>query len=169
MPRKKQSRSKRKSSPNQHKPNSSMSARTSQSGHFPFHTKGVFKRMQIRELTGREKQVIRRLVKAMCANYDDEYGCLLLDSECFMFGKAYAGGALCKWFRAALLPLDPALERMFIGGTSEAKPCAVCGRAFPLNGRQTYCSSKCSKMARRKSVANSVKAYRNRKRRGVIN
>ena len=138
-------------------------------GIFYVYTKGVFKRMQIRELTGREKQTIRRLVKAMCANFDDEYGCLPLDSECFMFGKAYAGGALCKWFRTALLPLDPALERIFIGNTSETKPCPICGRAFPLNGRQTYCSSKCSQAARRKSVTNSVKAYRNRKRRGVIN
>jgi len=125
--------------------------------------------MQIRELTGREKQAIRRLVKAMCANYDDEYGCLLLDSDCLMFGKAYAGGALCKWFRAALMPLDPALERIFTGDTSETKPCPICNGVFPLNGRQTYCSSKCSKAARRRSVAASVKAYRNRKRRGVIN
>ena len=125
--------------------------------------------MQIRELTGREKQAIRRLVKAMCANYDDEYGCLPLDSECFMFGKAYSGGGLCKWFRAAVMPLDPALERIFTDGTLETKSCPICGRAFPLNGRQTYCSSTCSNAARRKSVAASVKAYRNRKRRGVIN
>lgn len=35
--------------------------------------------MPVRELTGREKQAIRRLVKSSCANYDEEYGCLPLD------------------------------------------------------------------------------------------
>ena len=121
--------------------------------------------MHIRELTGREKQAIHRLVKTQCANYDDEYGCLPLDSDCHMFGKAYAGGSLCKWLREAVLPLNPELERVFSGDIApDTKPCAVCGKAFPLNGRQTYCSEKCTKTARRKSVATSVRAYRERKR-----
>jgi|GEM_PF-195756 len=121
--------------------------------------------MQIRELTGRERQAIRRLVKEWCANYDSDYGCLPLDSECFMFGKAYSGGALCKWFRDAVLPLDTELERIFTGGVApDMKPCAVCGTAFPLNGRQIYCSDKCAASGRRKSVAGNVRVYRERKR-----
>ena len=31
-----------------------------------------------RELTGREKQRIKKLVTSLCANYDKEYGCLPL-------------------------------------------------------------------------------------------
>jgi hypothetical protein len=121
--------------------------------------------MQIRELTGRERQAIRRQVKEWCANYDNDYGCLPLDCECFMFGKAYSGGALCKWFRDAVLPLDAGLERIFTGGIApDTKPCAVCGTAFPLNGRQIYCSDKCAAVGRRKSVAGNVRAYRERKR-----
>ena len=121
--------------------------------------------MQIRELTGRERQATRRLVKEWCANYDDEYGCLPLGSDCFMFGKAYSGGALCKWFRDAVLPLDAELERIFTGGIApDTKPCAVCGTAFPLNGRQIYCSDKCAAEGRRKSVAGNVQAFRERKR-----
>jgi len=121
--------------------------------------------MRIRELTGREKQAIRRLVKTMCANYDDDYGCLPLDCDCFMFGKAYSGGALCKWFRDAVLPLDAELEQIFTGGIApDMKPCTVCGTAFPLNGRQIYCTDKCAAEGRRKSVAGNVRAYRERKR-----
>ena len=121
--------------------------------------------MQIRELTGRERQAIRRLVKTMCANYDNDYGCLPLDCECFMFGKAYSGGALCRWFRNAVLPLDAELERIFIGSIApDTKSCAVCGTAFPLNGRQIYCSDKCAAAGRRKYVAGNVRAYRERKR-----
>ena len=126
--------------------------------------------MQIRELTGRERQRIRRLVKAECANFDAEYGCLPLDSSCFMFGKAYSNGALCKCFRFAIMPLDPEVERVFIDGIApDTKPCAVCGKAFPLNGRQSYCSESCARNSRRKAVASNMKAYRNRKRRHVIN
>jgi hypothetical protein len=121
--------------------------------------------MQIRELTGRERQSIRRLVKTMCANYDNDYGCLPLDCECFMFRKAYSGGAMCKWFRDAVLPLNAELERIFTGGIApDKKPCTVCGRPFPLNGRQIYCSDKCAASGRRKSVAGNVRAYRERKR-----
>jgi len=126
--------------------------------------------MQMRELTGKERRQISNLVKNMCANYDRDYGCLMLDSDCYMFyGVAYTNSALCKWFRNAVLPLDPELDRLFTGGIlPETKPCVICGRAFPLNGRQTYCSNRCAKSGRRKSVARNVKTYRERKRRDVI-
>ena len=39
-----------------------------------------------RELTGREKQRIKKLVISLCANYDKEYGCLPLDCDCPMLG-----------------------------------------------------------------------------------
>ena len=121
--------------------------------------------MQIRELTGREKQAIQRLVKTMCANYCTEHGCLPLYCDCIMFGKAYSSGALCKWFYDAVLPLDAKLERVFSGGIMlDTKPCAICGKAFPLHGRQIYCSDKCTVSGRRKSVAVNVRAYRERKR-----
>jgi len=122
--------------------------------------------MQIRELTGRERQAIRRLVKASCANYDADYGCLPLDGDCYMFyGVAHTNSALCKYFRRAVMPLAPELERIFNGGAMpDTKPCEVCGRAFPLNGRQAYCSEKCAAIGRRKSVADNVRAYRERKR-----
>jgi len=125
--------------------------------------------MEIRELTGAERKRIRDLTKSVCANYDKEYGCLLLDSQCFMFGKAYSAGPLCKWFRNALMPLDQELKRIFTGVIApDTKPCAVCGRAFPLNGRQLCCSDSCAKKRRRQFVANNVRAYRNNKRRDVI-
>ena len=126
--------------------------------------------MQIRELTGTEKRDIRRLVRAACANYDSEYGCLLLDGMCFMFGKAYTLGALCKWFRAALLPLEPGLSIVLIGGIKpDTKPCKLCGKPFPLNRRQAYCSETCAKIGRRNAVSGNVRAYRSRKRQSVIN
>ena len=62
-----------------------------------------------RELTREEKAAIRALVVKWCANYDREYGCLPLDCECYMLGKCWTG-AYCRYFREAVLPLNPALE-----------------------------------------------------------
>ena len=126
--------------------------------------------MKIRELTGKEKRAIRRLVKAMCANYDAEYGCLPLDGDCYMFGIAFNTSGLCRYFKNAVLPLNLKLERIFIGGVApDTKPCVICGKTFPLNGRQSYCSAKCAVVGRRKCVARNVDAYRRRKRLNVIN
>ncbi len=62
-----------------------------------------------RELTRTGKAAIRRLVAKWCANYDRDCGCLPLDCECYMLGKCWTG-AYCRYFREAVLPLDPALE-----------------------------------------------------------
>lgn len=51
-----------------------------------------------RELTGREKQRIKKLITSLCANHDKEYGCLPLDCECPMFGICYTNSALCSYF-----------------------------------------------------------------------
>ena len=66
-----------------------------------------------RELTGKEKRQIKKLVVSKCANYDKEYGCLPLDCECYMFGICYTNSALCRKFRAALLPEAPELQAVF--------------------------------------------------------
>ncbi len=66
---------------------------------------------QNRELTGREKQRIKKLITSLCANYDKEYGCLPLDCDCPMFGLCYTNSALCRYFRSAVLPTDAKLGR----------------------------------------------------------
>lgn len=47
-----------------------------------------------RELTGREKQRIKKLITSLCANYDKEYGCLPLDCDCPMLGICFTNSAL---------------------------------------------------------------------------
>lgn len=104
-----------------------------------------------RELTRTEKAAIRRLVSKWCANYDRDCGCLPLDCECYMFGKCWTG-AYCRYFREAVLPLDPALEVALLveGPRPDFKACPVCGRAVAPDGRQTYCSAACAKAAHRR-------------------
>ena len=87
-----------------------------------------------RELTREEKKKIRALVVKWCANYDKEYGCLPLECECYMFGKCWTG-AYCRYFREAVLPLDPALEAALLteGPRPDFKPCPICGGAVPAD------------------------------------
>lgn len=114
-----------------------------------------------RELTRDEKAAIRRLVTYMCANYDREYGCLPLDCECYMLTKCWTG-PLCRYFREAVLPLDPALEAGLCSGgpAPDFKPCPVCGGPVPVDGRQAYCSQRCAQAARRKQKREHMRKKR---------
>ena len=113
-----------------------------------------------RELTRQEKAAIRSLVKRWCANYDKDAGCLPLDCECYMLGKCWTG-AYCRYFRSAVLPLDPVLERsLTVETVAETRPCPVCGRAFLPDGRQRYCSPACAGAARRQKQRGYMRKYR---------
>ena len=92
-----------------------------------------------RELTRKEKTAIRSLVVTWCANYDREYGCLPLDSDCYMLGKCWTG-SYCRYFWESVLPLDPALEvaLMSEGPRPDFKICPVCGGPVPPDRRQAY-------------------------------
>ena len=98
----------------------------------------------VRELTREEKGKIRALVTKWCANYDREYGCLPLDCECYMLGKCWTG-SYCRYFRDAVLPLDPVLEAGLTaeGPAPETRLCPVCGSVFLPDGRTRYCSPAC--------------------------
>ena len=104
-----------------------------------------------RELTRKEKTAIRSLVVTWCANYDREYGCLPLDSDCYMLGKCWTG-SYCRYFRESVLPLDPALEASLMseGPRPDFKICPVCGGPVPPDRRQAYCSAACAKKAHRR-------------------
>ena len=103
-----------------------------------------------RELTRNERAAIRKLVTDMCANYDPEYGCLLLDCPCYMLNMWWTG-AYCKYFQNAVLPLDPKLEATLTGRVApEMDTCAICGKSFVRDGKRAYCSPACADAARRK-------------------
>lgn len=104
-----------------------------------------------RELTRQERSVIRSLVIKWCANYSKEYGCLLLDGECYMLGKCWTG-AYCRYFREAVLTS--------VGPVPETRHCPVCGRAFLRDGRQRYCSPVCAGVALRQQKRDYMRRKR---------
>lgn len=111
-----------------------------------------------RELTGREKQRIKKLVTSLCANYDKEYGCLPLDCNCPMLGICFTNSALCRYFRKSVLPEDAGLEAVFT--QIPTTHCKQCGKPFPTDGKRAYCSQCCAEEARRKQTAARVRKYR---------
>ena len=117
-----------------------------------------------RELTCAERTAIRKLVVDICANYDRNYGCLPLDCDCYMFyGVAYTNTGMCKYFRKAVLPVDPILETSLTGGkTTDMRSCAFCGEPFPIKGRQAYCTDACSGKAQRKQQRDYMRKKRRR-------
>lgn len=116
-----------------------------------------------RELTREEKAGIKKLVLSMCANYDREYGCLPLDCECYMLTKCWTG-AYCRYFREAVLPLDPALEAALGGDGAgpETRPCPICGRAFVPQGRRAYCSEACKAVGNRRKSRERMRKMRDK-------
>lgn len=111
-----------------------------------------------RELTGREKQWIKKLVTSLCANYDKEYGCLPLDCDCPMFGICFTNSALCRYFRKSVLPEDAELEAVFT--QTPTIHCKQCGKPFPTDGKRVYCSQHCAEEACRRQTAARVRKYR---------
>lgn len=118
---------------------------------------------QNRELTGREKQRIKKLITSLCANYDKEYGCLPLDCDCPMFGICYTNSALCRYFRSAVLPTDVKLQAAFRSEPTPLTACRQCGKPFPADGKRIYCSQRCAEEARRRQTAARVRKYREKK------
>lgn len=115
-----------------------------------------------RELTAKEKQAIRELVR-QCANYDKEdKSCLPLETGCYMMNKHFNGG-FCRWFQQAVLPLNPALEAALLRTGENMKACAVCGGLFPVAGRKAYCSEKCREIGKKAADAKRAKKYRLKK------
>jgi len=80
-----------------------------------------------------------------------------------MLGKWWTGG-LCKYFASSVLPVNPVLERALKGEPPpNTKPCAVCGKPFPVVGRKAYCSGKCRETGQKAKDAKRAKKYRQNK------
>ena len=93
----------------------------------------------------------RRLVHS-CCNYDSGY-CLLLDNgeEC-VCPQSITYSLICKWFSAAVLPLNAGLCAALLY-RDRMKPCSICGSYYaPKSNRAKYCPE-CAVAARRKKEA----------------
>lgn len=90
------------------------------------------------QMTGRQRYRANALIKKLCANYDDG-NCLLLDEgEGCVCVQSISYSLLCRYFRSAVLPADPALEAEILGMHPDR--CVFCGAPIIKRGnRKKYC------------------------------
>ena len=90
--------------------------------------------------------------------------CLPLDCACYMLHKCWTG-AYCRYFREAVLPLDPELQASLTteGISPELRACAVCGKAFLPEGRQAYCSDACKAEGNRRKSRERMRKMREKR------
>ena len=100
----------------------------------------------------------RRLVHS-CCNYDS--GCCLLldDGEECVCPQSITYSLVCRWFRAAVLPLDAGLCAALLC-RNRMKPCAICGSYYvPKSNRAKYCPD-CAERERRRKTRERVRRHR---------
>ena len=88
-------------------------------------------------LTDEQLAAVKKLVKKCCNFLQGT--CVALDKgdgcPCV---QSFSYSLICKWFRNAVLPLDPSLEAALWRG--DKKQCAYCGNYFiPRSNRALYC------------------------------
>ncbi len=100
----------------------------------------------------------RKLVHS-CCNYNCG-NCLLLDDgeECIC-PQSITYSLICKWFRAAVLPLDAGLCAALLY-RDRMKPCAICGSYYvPKSNRAKYCPACAVAIRRKKEAERQRKRY----------
>ncbi len=107
------------------------------------------------QMTGRQRYRANALIKRLCANYDDG-NCLLLDEgEGCVCVQSISYSLLCRYFRNAVLPADPALEVEILG--THPDRCVSCGAPIIKRGnRKKYCE-KCAGKGEEKMIADTSK------------
>mgnify|MGYP001024550496 FL=1 len=106
---------------------------------------------EIPHMTYQQYRTARRLVHE-CCNYDCG-NCLLLDNgeEC-VCPQSITYSLICKWFRAAVLPLDAGLYAALLY-RADMKKCVLCGGSYlPKSNRAKYCPDCAAHMKRAKAT-----------------
>ena len=111
-------------------------------------------------MTYQQYRTVRRLVH-QCCNYQNG-NCLLLDDgeECICV-QSISYSLLCRWFRAAVLPLDAVLCAEVTKEHDKVKRCCECGASFtPKSNRAKYCPACSKRIRRRQEAERQRKRYR---------
>ena len=101
-------------------------------------------------MTYTQYRKMRRLVHE-CCNYD-EGNCLALDDgEPCVCVQSISYSLLCKWFRAAVLPLDKELTAALFPVRAGIRRCKECGKPYaPPRHNTLYCPECAASRTRRK-------------------
>ncbi|WP_300416895.1 cysteine-rich VLP domain-containing protein [uncultured Oscillibacter sp.] len=114
--------------------------------------------MSIPKMNYPQYRKARRLTRGCCNNVGGN--CLLLDDgeECICV-QSISYSLLCRWFRAAVLPLDESLCATLLHQENRKK-CVRCGELYvPKSNRAKYCPN-CARQEKRKKTRDRVRRHR---------
>lgn len=117
----------------------------------------------VKRLTPPQSRRTNALVKKECCNCDNGK-CLLLDDgdEC-VCPQLISCSLLCKWFRAAVLPLDTALYAELYA-PEDKRRCAVCNTPFASSSNSVKYCPDCRKRIQRIQAAERKRKQRSTSR-----
>lgn len=113
----------------------------------------------IPHMTYQQYRTVQRLVHS-CCNYD-QGNCLLLDDgwDTCVCVQSISYSLICRWFRAAVLPLDESLCAALLH-REDRKKCVLCGGWYvPKSNRAKYCPD-CAEQERRRKTRERVRRHR---------
>ncbi len=95
---------------------------------------------ELPRMNGKQYRRARKLIRRLCANYDNGNCLLLDDGEVCPCPQLITPVLICRYFRAAVLPSDRELcMEIMMAGT---KFCPDCGRQFMPGAKNTrYCDA----------------------------
>ena len=106
----------------------------------------------------RQYRRARRLVRE-CCNYDNGQCMVLDEGDGCVCVQGISHPLLCRWFRAAVLPLDHQLETALYHRL-ESRRCSECGALFlPGSNRAKYCRECAARVRRRKEAERQRERY----------
>lgn len=100
-------------------------------------------------MTGKQQHRAKRLIRCMCANYENGNCLLLDDGDTCICPQTISYSLLCRYFRHAVLPADPALYAEVVESES-SRHCKRCGIPFVPTGRRSLYCKQCSVIQERK-------------------
>ena len=114
---------------------------------------------EIKRLTPPQSRKVNTLVRRTCCNCDNG-NCILLDDgdEC-VCPQLISYSLLCKWFKAAVLPLDKELYAELFKAENMRR-CSVCGAAFASSSNSVKYCPDCRKRITRKQAAERMRKRR---------
>lgn len=113
------------------------------------------------QMTPAQLKRAKKLIRAECCNYDAQ------NNECFALDEgdgcvcvqSISYSLLCRWFKEAVLPLDPVLEKE-VFGLDNKKLCQHCRKPFIPKSNRSYLCPECNRRHRKRQQAEFIRNKR---------
>ena len=114
---------------------------------------------ELKRLSPQQSRRVNALIRKECSNCFDGNCILLDDGESCVCPQLISYSLLCKWFRAAVLPLDKLLFAELYQ-SEDKRRCSVCGAAFASTSNNVKYCPDCRKYITRRQAAERMRKKR---------